>query len=40
MKHLFLEERYEKIIELIKVNGRVKVKDLSNLFEVTQDCIR
>lgn len=37
---MFLEERYEKIIELIKVNGRVKVKDLSNLFEVTQDCIR
>lgn len=37
---MFLEERYEKIIEIIKVSGRVKVKDLSELFEVTQDCIR
>lgn len=37
---MFLEERYEKIIEIIKSSGRVKVKDLSELFEVTQDCIR
>ncbi|CEO30867.1 DeoR/GlpR family DNA-binding transcription regulator [Paraclostridium sordellii] len=37
---MFLEERYEKIIELIEEKGRVKVKDLSNLFSVTEDCIR
>ncbi|WP_270642021.1 DeoR/GlpR family DNA-binding transcription regulator [Paraclostridium sordellii] len=37
---MFLEERYEKIIEIIEEKGRVKVKDLSNLFSVTEDCIR
>jgi len=37
---LFLEERYGKIIDIIKINGRVKVKELSKLFEVTEDCIR
>ena len=37
---MFLEERYEKIVDIIKVSGRVKVKDLSKLFEVTEDCIR
>ena len=37
---MFLEERYENIISIIKKNGRVKVKELSKLFEVTEDCIR
>lgn len=37
---MFLEERYEKIIDCIEKEGRVKVKDLSNKFKVTEDCIR
>lgn len=37
---MFLEERYEKIIDCLKKEGRVKVKDLSNIFKVTEDCIR
>lgn len=37
---MFLEERYENIVSIIKKNGRVKVKELSKLFEVTEDCIR
>lgn len=37
---MFLEERYEKIIDCLKKEGRVKVKDLSDKFNVTEDCIR
>lgn len=37
---MFLEERYEKIIEFIESKGRVTVKDLSQTFKVTEDCIR
>lgn len=37
---MFLEERYEKILDKLKVQGRVAVKDLSKEFNVTQDCIR
>lgn len=37
---MFLEERYEKIINCLKESGRVKVKDLSDKFNVTEDCIR
>jgi DeoR family fructose operon transcriptional repressor len=37
---LFLEERYEKIIELLEKKGRVTVKELSQAFNVTEDCIR
>ena len=37
---LFLEERYEKIIECIESEGRVTVKALSDKFKVTEDCIR
>lgn len=37
---MFIEERYENIIDIIKKNGKVKVKELSKLFEVTEDCIR
>ncbi len=37
---MFLEERYEKIIDMIKLNGKVKVKELSKFFDVTEDCIR
>ena len=37
---MFLEERYEKIIECIEESGRVTVKELSKQFSVTEDCIR
>ncbi|MEG0296696.1 MAG: DeoR/GlpR family DNA-binding transcription regulator [Clostridium sp.] len=37
---MFLEERYESIIELIEKKGRVTVKELSKEFNVTDDCIR
>lgn len=37
---MFLEERYEKILDKLKLQGRVAVKDLSKEFKVTQDCIR
>lgn len=37
---MFLEERYEKIVELVNLNGRVTVKDLAKQFEVSEDCIR
>lgn len=37
---MFLEERYEKIIELLEKKGRVTVKELSQIFNVTEDCIR
>lgn len=37
---MFLEERYEKIIETIEVDGRGTVKDLAKKFQVTEDCIR
>lgn len=37
---MFLEERYNKILEDIDKNERVTVKDLSKKFNVTEDCIR
>lgn len=37
---MFLEERYERIIEKIQLEGRVRVKDLAKDFNVTEDCIR
>lgn len=37
---MFVEERQEKILQLLYENGKVKVKDLSKLFQVTEDCIR
>ncbi len=40
MSILFLEERYEKIIECIESEGRVTVKSLADKFKVTEDCIR
>lgn len=33
-------ERLDQIIHLVKTNGKVMVKDLSEQFEVTEDCIR
>lgn len=37
---MFLEERYEKIVEEIEIKGRATVKELSKKFNVTEDCIR
>ena len=37
---MFIEERHTNIIKLLQENGRVKVKELSQLFQVTEDCIR
>jgi len=37
---MFTEERLEAIILTLHKNGRVKVKDLSEQFQVTEDCIR
>ena len=37
---MFVEERQDKIISLLTQDGKVKVKELSKLFGVTDDCIR
>ena len=37
---MFVEERIEKIIQLLNENQKVVVKELSKRFDVTQDCIR
>lgn len=35
-----MEERHEKIMERLKEEGRVTVKELSRIFSVTEDCVR
>lgn len=37
---MFLEERQEKILELLDENGKVLVKELAEMFGVTEDSIR
>ncbi|OON90660.1 MAG: DeoR family transcriptional regulator [Candidatus Epulonipiscium fishelsonii] len=37
---MFTEERLAKILELLKINGKVNVNELSETFNVTKDCIR
>lgn len=37
---MFIEERLEKIMQMLMAQGTVKVKDLSAKFQVTEDCIR
>ncbi|MDO4941512.1 MAG: DeoR/GlpR family DNA-binding transcription regulator [Lachnospiraceae bacterium] len=37
---MFVEERQEQILQLLHEDGKVKVKELSERFEVTEDCIR
>lgn len=37
---MFLEERQDAIVELLKNDGKVTVHDLSARFSVTEDCIR
>ena len=35
-----MEERQEAILNLLSRDGKVRVKDLSEMFKVTEDCIR
>lgn len=37
---MFIEERHEKIMEQLMAQGRVTVKELSQAFSVTEDCVR
>ncbi|SHJ12338.1 transcriptional regulator, DeoR family [Clostridium amylolyticum] len=37
---MFAEERWEEINKILKKEGKIKVKDLSSRFNVTEDCIR
>ena len=37
---MFTEERLDRILQILQAEGMVKVKDLSALFQVTEDCIR
>ena len=37
---MFLEERQAKILELLAANGKVLVKELAEMFNVTEDSIR
>ena len=37
---MFLEERQESIMNMLNADGKVRVKDLSAKFKVTDDCIR
>lgn len=40
MIKVFVEERHALIIQELKENGRVKVKELSAKFKVSEDLIR
>ena len=37
---MFLEERQESILNMLNRDGKVRVKDLAEIFKVTEDCIR
>lgn len=37
---MFAEERKQKIIEILNERGKIVVKELSQKFDVTEDCIR
>ena len=37
---MFLEERQESIMNMLTRDGKVRVKELSEKFKVTEDCIR
>ena len=39
-KKMFLEERQEIIMNMLEHDGKVRVRDLSEKFKVTEDCIR
>ena len=37
---MFLEERQEIILQMLAQDGKVRVRELSEKFKVTEDCIR
>ena len=37
---MFLVERHDAILDILARDGKVRVKDLSDRFHVTEDCIR
>jgi DeoR family glycerol-3-phosphate regulon repressor len=37
---MFTEERLDEILNILNIEGKVKVKELSQRFNVTEDCIR
>jgi len=37
---MFTEERWEEIERILQNDGKVRTKDLSEMFKVTEDCIR
>lgn len=37
---MFIEERYNEILNLLHKNGKVNVKDLSQIFDVSESMIR
>lgn len=37
---MFTSERHEQILQKLENEGKVKVKELSDLFQVSEDCIR
>lgn len=37
---MFTEERLQEILKTLEIEGKLKVKDLSSKFDVTEDCIR
>lgn len=37
---MFAEERLQEILKILKLEGKLKVKDVSTKFNVTEDCIR
>ena len=37
---MFLEERQDIILQMLARDGKVRVRDLSEEFKVTEDCIR
>ena len=39
-RDMFLEERQQCILDMLVRDGKVRVKDLSDKFKVTEDCIR
>jgi len=38
--NMFAEERLQEILKILRAEGKLKVKDLSAKFDVTEDCIR
>ena len=37
---MFIEERQQAIEKVLQEQGKVRVRELSELFQVTEDCIR